>query len=209
VSLIKRRFKVYYLILKAFHEIKVTVIKLQHLLKAKQVRRNILEVLNLSKNNYTIFYYKYYERTQLIIPLSVSMRVKDDETWKLLHFTYNKILKCFLLFFKKDEHYKDHYLFTFIINGKDIVDINFPTEQGPDGKYYNVLNFAHLMDNGYITNIRSDKYLTMPKRKLTCPDFMHPLEEIETFPRIRKSSLQMNGRRKVSFKLNNNNNDLC
>jgi hypothetical protein len=173
----RKRFKIFFLFRKIWHDLRQCIIKLQRTFRTMQVRKIVFKVIEMLKSNYTILYYKYDEPFQKKIkPRTVAIRVKMDKcdsSWKIMEFCYNKILKCFLLFLKKDFDYDDHYLFTFVINDNDVIEMNFPTEIGPDGKLYNVLNFEHLKLNGYITNIKSDKYLSMPKRKLTCPDFVH------------------------------------
>jgi hypothetical protein len=171
----RKRFKIYFFVLKILHDFRNFITKIQKIIKGIFVRKSIQELLKMFKTNYTIMYYKNNEaHKQALTPKSVEIRVRVDEgTTRTLRFDYNKFLKCFLLFMSKDTDYEEHYLFSFRINGNDIIDINFPSEYGPDGKLYNVLNFKHLKENGYISNVKTDKYLTLPKRKLTCPDFLH------------------------------------
>jgi hypothetical protein len=204
VALERKSFKLYYFVRKIIYDLRHSVHNIQRAYKNKKFRRNINELLNLCKTNYTIFYYKYTQPHQTLIPHSLSIKFFTNEGhFKVLQFTYNKILKCFLLFMSKEFEYQDYYLFNFIINGNETIDINFPNEFGSDGRYYNVLNFKTLKENGYISNIKCEEYLPKPRRKMTCPDFKKNGNHTMMKPILKRpSDIAISPRKKVSFNLN-------
>jgi hypothetical protein len=211
VALAKKRFKICYFLKKIISELKAFASRLQKLYRKKQFRHRVLETLTMVRSNYTILFYKYYEPYQSIVPHSVNIKIISGTEEKLMKFQYNKILKCFLLFLPKEGEYQDHYLFSFIINGNDIIDINFPNELHTDGRYYNVLNMNCLKEKGYLSNVKNSHMhpdITLPRRKLTCPDFINTDTDIHNnHPTIkpilkRGSEKQISPRKKVSFNMN-------
>jgi hypothetical protein len=155
-------------------------VKIQKIYKSYMVKKDIKKIIKMKNENYTIFYYKNTDSCCPIglEPKTVKILVTQVKSSKIIYFTYNKFLQCFLLFIKKIGSYNRKYLINFIINEKTIVDTNFPTQYNKEtGKYFNILDFHQLNSRGYLSNIKSpcdtmseNSYKRVPlKRRSTYP----------------------------------------
>lgn len=152
-----KRIKIYIIILKIITERRKNLIKLQKKIKQFLVMTNIKKILKLMNTNYLIFYYKNgccnsdytkFEETK------VNLLVKENSGEKLYNMIYNKYLKCFILFLRKDSNYKRKYKINFIINNRIVVDTNFDTCLDPKGCYFNVLDIWKLKHEGFLSNVK-------------------------------------------------------
>jgi hypothetical protein len=179
------------------------IVKIQKTVRMYFCKKSVRCILNLKKNNWGIFYYPQIEVRSVKINLDLDFKFQE------IKLNYNRILKCFYFFLKKNDYFQRFYKFYFIINNKALIDMNFENIVFPNGKIYNILDVELIKSKGYLSNFHEQELkFCPPVRTATTPD-IRPNKTAQLFNRNNiKSILKKNSlddyaikKRKVSFNL--------
>lgn len=183
-----KKAKILLYIKKILTERQKCALKIQSQFRKYLCKNTINKIFSMKDDNYCIMYYKTANNMLMPIKqLTAVFQVEDiDTVGKVLKFNYCKMLKCFLLFIKKQSLIKDAYKIVFLSDGNRLIDTNFPYKQNKRGQIYNYIKADDFDECWYISNVCIKRRMNFsscgfyssinndylkPKRKNTCHEF--------------------------------------
>ena len=183
----KQKVKILIYIKKILIERQKSALKIQTNFRRFLCSNLIKKIFEMKEENYCIMYYK--TANNMLMPMKKLTAVFQLEGVtdkdKVLKFLYNKMLKCFLLFIKKQSLIKDTYKIKFLCDGNQLIDTNFPYTTNRNGQIYNYIKANNFDECWYISNVCNKRKLNyscfnffphsnydflIPTRKQTCPE---------------------------------------
>ncbi len=136
-------------ILKQRYE-KITLI--QNSWRNKLYRDSIFKLIQLEKSQYT-FTYPYYAKK---VQLKICYNERKNKIFKIYNFEICPIRKIFVLHINYSELTQGKYYCQFLVDNYLTADRRFPTLEGKDKQFYNIIEFTQkgiLNHNGSLYNI--------------------------------------------------------